>query len=154
MIRKLVKAFISGKDLIVAGISGDHIFKDFRYFRLLLTRIEKVTKSAAKLNQSQSNYLFKLLEPLTFESDWIKQSFRQTYYRRVGRLIDVLDTAGSLSDGGRYNIGGAQTSSTVVKEFGIIGRKKSALYICEDLNGVRKEYGDEGMAKSPQSLMR
>ena len=68
MIRKLVKAFISGKDLIVAGISGDRIFNDFRYFRLLLTRIEKVTKSAAKLNQSQSNYLFKLLETLTFES--------------------------------------------------------------------------------------
>ncbi len=148
MIRKLVKAFISGKDLIVAGISGDHIFKDFRYFRLLLTRIEKVTKSAAKLNQSQSNYLFKLLEPLTFESAWIKPYSRPMYYRRVGRLIDVLDTAGSLSDGGRYNIGGAQTSSTAVKEFGNIGRKKSALYICEDLKGVRKEYGDEGMAKS------
>jgi hypothetical protein len=73
-----------------------------------------------------------LLEPLTFESAWIKPYFRQTYYRRVGRLIDVLDTAGSLSDGGRYNIGGAQTSSMAVKEFGNIGRKKSALYICED----------------------
>ncbi len=35
-----------------------------------------------------------------------------------------------------------------MKEFGNIGRKKSALYVCEDLSGVRLEFGDIGMAKS------
>jgi hypothetical protein len=78
----------------------------------------------------------------------VKSYPNPAYYRRVGKNRDVLDTAGSLSDGGRYNIGGAQTSTTALKQFGPIGRKKSALYLCEDSTLVRKEFGDEGMAGS------
>jgi hypothetical protein len=115
---------------------------------VLINRIEDINRSGNKLRQSQSIHLYKLLEPLSFDANWVKSHPNPTYYRRVGKNRDVLDTAGSLSDGGRYNIGGAQTSSTAVKQFGPIGRKKSALYLCEDSNLVRKEFGDEGMAGS------
>ena len=60
----------------------------------------------------------------------------------------MLDPAGSLSDGGRHNIGGAQTSSTAVKQFGNLGKKKSALYLGEDARIVREEYGDDSMPGS------
>lgn len=63
-------------------------------------------------------------------------------------MRDVLDTAGSLSDGGRFNIGGAQASSHNSKAFLGIGGKRSALYLGEDVVVVRKECGDFAMPDS------
>jgi hypothetical protein len=93
-------------------------------------------------------HLFEQLQTCSFNRSWLNTIEHPHLYRRVGPNRDVLDTAGSLSDGGRHNIGGAQSSTQVTNTFSPIGSKRSALYLGEDPLVVRKEYGDEGVPGS------
>lgn len=134
--------------IVINGTSGTHVFLGLRFFHDLIDRIHKVVLSENSYRRSQSIHLHNLLINLQFNKSWVQSYANPIYYRRVGKQRDVLDTAGSLSDGGRYNIGGAQTSTVAVQKFGHLARKRSALYLSEDDVTARREYGDEGMLGS------
>jgi hypothetical protein len=128
--------------IIVKGRHGIHIFGDFRTLQWSMLKLTGFFSTRDSFNLSASKLLFKQLQQCSFDLKWMRRIEQPEYFRRVGPKRDVLDTAGSLSDGGRLNIGGAQCSSLSSKLFLGIGGKRSALYLGEDAAIVRKEYGD------------
>jgi hypothetical protein len=134
--------------IVVKGRHGIHIFQDIRTLQWSILKLTELFSNRDSFNLAASKLLFKQLKQCSFDPKWIKKIDNPEFYRRVGPKRDVLDTAGSLSDGGRFNIGGAQSSSQNSKAFLGIGGKRSALYLGQDVTVVRKEYGDFGMNAS------
>jgi hypothetical protein len=130
---------------LIRGRVGNYLFADIRQLQLSSLKLAKRFAARDEYSLAASKLLFSQLIQFTFNPKWIVKLEKPKLFRRVGRERDVLDTAGSLSDGGRFNIGGAQASSLVIKAFPNVGNKRSALYLGEDANIVRKEYGDFGV---------
>lgn len=145
---KKIKIFLDQLNVIILAHHGTHIFKSFRLLEQLKLRLESILKTEEHLRLSESRYLFQLLQGLKFNPNWVFKHEKPIYYRRVGRNRDELDVAGSLSDGGRFNLGGAQTSSQFRNEFTPIGNKCGAIYLGEDIVTTQKEFGDFGMPGS------
>ncbi|MES2615966.1 MAG: RES domain-containing protein [Bdellovibrionota bacterium] len=145
---KKIKIFLDKLNLILLANHGTHIFTNFGAFEKLKLRLESILKTEEHLRLSESRHLFQLLKGLKFNANWVFKHEKPIYYRRVGRNRDELDVAGSLSDGGRFNLGGAQTSSQFRNEFNPIGNKRGAIYLGEDIVTTQKEFGDWGMLGS------
>lgn len=134
--------------IVIRGRHGIHVFRNLQALKWSILRYSAEFRSRDSFNQTTSKFLYEQLRKCEFKSDWIVKVDTPRYFRRVGFTRDVLDTAGSLSDGGRFNIGGAQSSSIVTNLFRPIGEKRCALYVSEDASIARKEFGD---AKIPRS---
>lgn len=134
--------------IVVKGRHGIHIFQDIRTLQWSILKMSELFSNRDTFNLLASKLLFKQLKQCSFDLKWIKKFENPELYRRVGPKRDVLDTAGSLSDGGRFNMGGAQSSTHTSKAFAEIGGKRGALYLGENITVVQKEYGDFGMPGS------
>lgn len=134
--------------IVIRGRHGVHLFHDFQTLKWLLLKLSADFRSRDSFNLSASRFLHEQLKNCAFDRAWLLKVDAPQYFRRVGPDRDVLDTAGSLSDGGRHNIGGAQSSTGTSATFKPIGAKRSALYLGEDPIVVRKEYGDDGVPGS------
>lgn len=134
--------------LAIKGRHGVHLFTDIRTLQWSILNLMNFFSSRDNFNLAASKLLFSQLKQCTFDPKWVIKIEDPKLFRRVGPGRDVLDTAGSLSDGGRFNIGGAQASSLVTKSFSGFGNKRSALYVGEDPTIVRKEYGDFDLPNS------
>ena len=134
--------------IVVKGRHGIHIFQDIRSLQWTILKLSEYFSNRDTFNFLASKLLFKQLKICYFGPSWVKRFDNPIFFRRVGPKRDVLDTAGSLSDGGRFNIGGAQTSSRSSATFNGLGGKRSALYLGENRTVVQKEYGDFAMPGS------
>lgn len=95
-----------------------------------------------------SKYLFDFLSKTSFPQSAIQNSPAPVMYRRVSSAPpanDPLSVMGSFGTGGRLNIGGSQSSGSMTRIFKGYAAKRSALYLSEDSDTARKEYGDFGM---------
>lgn len=136
------KIILLKEKTILSSNSGILILPNIKGIKLIEFRINQGSKYKGNQRLLQSRFLFLILKNISFNSDWITKYESPVYFRRVRAIRDVLDIAGSLSDGGRLNIGGSQTSSSVRQEFSPIGDKRAALYLGEDLDIIKKEYSD------------
>ena len=133
---------------VISSRFGIHIFPDDGTLNWQILKISHRFAERDNRNYKASKLLFQQLSRCSFDRKWVKTVKEPTFYRRVGKTRDVLDTAGSLSDGGRFNLGGAQSSSSTAKSFHPLGNKRSALYLGTDPSVVRKEYGDYDAVRS------
>jgi len=134
--------------IVIQGRHGTHVFQNLQALKWSFLKATADFRSRDSFNFSASKYLFQQLQTCSFDRRWLYKVEDPQYYRRIGPDRDPLDTAGSLSDGGRHNIGGAQASTQVTSIFKPIGSKRSALYVSEDPISVRKEFGDEAVPGS------
>ena len=137
--------------IVIQGRHGVHIFKNLPTLKWLLIKLTGDFRNRDSYNLAASKYLFQQLQDCSFKQAWVTTITDPQYFRRVGHGRDALDIAGSLSDGGRHNIGGAQSSSDVSSFFSPIGGKRGVLYLGEDPRIVRKEFGDEA-AKGSRAI--
>jgi hypothetical protein len=134
--------------IVVKGRHGIHIVQDIRSLQWTILKISEHFSNRDTFNFLASKLLFQQLKTCHFDPNWVKRFDSPEFFRRVGPNRDVLDTAGSLSDGGRFNIGGAQTTSRSSAAFNGLGGKRCALYLGENRTVVQKEYGDFDMPGS------
>jgi len=137
-----------GRLFIPSDRGGGWLIESVRQLKAEMLRLSAHFRDQDRYRQAAAKYLVTELSHCTFEKAWLINVDRPVYFRRVGQHRDVLDTAGSLSDGGRFNIGGAQASSRATEQLGAFCGKRSALYLGENAAIVRMEYGDFGMPGS------
>lgn len=66
---------------------------------------------------------------LPYDPQWEVALSQMPYYRVVNPLFSPSSPSGSLADGARMNIGGAQSSRFAMKTFGPLASKRGAVYL-------------------------
>ena len=98
-----------------------------------------------------SKYLFEFLSGTSFPQSCLINQVPPAFYRRVSAAPpanDPLSVIGSFGTGGRLNVGGSQSSGHMTRLFKAYAVKRAALYLSEDADTARKEFGDYGMSGS------
>lgn len=144
-------AFFKNKKKIISLFFQNQIFK-YGSLEYLLYKIQSLSDSDNYLSKKrlvESRFFYdQILSKINFNPNWIKNYNNPIYYRRVCEMFDPLDIAGSLSDGGRFNIGGSQASTKYSELFKPIGQKQACLYFAENPKIARIEFGDIDMLNS------
>ena len=97
---------------------GGWLIESVRQLKAEIRRLSAHFRDQDRYRQAAAKYLATELATCTFDKSWLMTVDHPAYFRRVGKSRDVLDTVGSLSDGGRLNIGGAQASSRAAEQLG------------------------------------
>jgi hypothetical protein len=77
-----------------------------------------------------SKEFIKVIPDLVYDSSWEKLIKAPSFYRIVNPAYKPYAVSGSLSDGGRMNIGGSQNGPFRISEFTDLCKKQGALYVC------------------------
>ncbi|MBM4253798.1 MAG: RES domain-containing protein [Deltaproteobacteria bacterium] len=142
-----LQSFVEG--VIVRGSYGAWAFPNEvkKLFRLLDRQL--LSRDSHFLETSK--YLFEFLSGTSFPESCLTHQVPLVFYRRVSSAPpanDPLSVIGSFGSGGRLNVGGSQSSSHMTRLFKAYAVKRAALYLSEDADTARKEFGDYGMPGS------
>ena len=123
------------KNIIIQqkGKNHSHIFNESEIINFI--KLEEYSEYLEQKNQTQmADNLSKQLELIIPKNDWILSIKKSSFngIRAIYGNYDPLDIAGTLADGGRLNIGGAQQQSKKYK-------KMAGLYFADSVETALQE---------------
>ena len=117
------------------------------FSELVRTLEEQHAGFTASITRLSETFKTNVLDKLEYDESWETKVDRPVFYRVCNPIDGVFSTTGSLMDGGRCNIGGAQKGEIATQKYGDLARPQGTIYLSDNadtaiIESIGEEYGD------------